>query len=157
MSRRQLSIWSKAMRSCFSCVWLFATLWTVAHQAPLSTRFSRPEYWIGLPRLSPGVLPDPGIEPQSPALQADSLPLGHPESTPPQITIYYFKKSHFHLSPHSNSITKERLLLLYSIPKSGKCSCLTLCIEIHHQRHRRGFTLIQNIKSLLQANNNFSH
>ena len=48
--------------------------WTVAHQAPLSMGFSRQQYWSGLPFPSPGDLPDPGIEPGSPALQADSLP-----------------------------------------------------------------------------------
>ena len=51
-----------------------ATPWTAAHQAPLSLGFSRQGYWIGLPFPSPGDLPDPGIEPRSPALQADSLP-----------------------------------------------------------------------------------
>ena len=51
-----------------------ATPWTVACQAPLSTRFSKQEYWSGLPFPSPGDLPVPGIEPGSPALQADSLP-----------------------------------------------------------------------------------
>ena len=50
------------------------TPWTVAHQAPLSMEFSRQENWSGLPFPSPGDLPDPGIEPASPALQADSLP-----------------------------------------------------------------------------------
>ena len=50
------------------------TPWTVAHQAPLSMGFSRQEYWSGLPLPSPGDLPYPGIEPGSPALQADSLP-----------------------------------------------------------------------------------
>ena len=60
-----------------SVVSIFATLWTVAHQAPLSLRFPRQEYWSGLPFPSPGDLPDPGIEPAfpvSPALQADSFP-----------------------------------------------------------------------------------
>ena len=47
--------------------------WTVAHQAPLPMGFSRQEYWSGLPFPSPGDLPDPGIEPRSPALQADAL------------------------------------------------------------------------------------
>ena len=47
--------------------------WTVAHQAPLSTGFARQEYWSGLPFPSPGDLPDPGIEPRSPTLQADAL------------------------------------------------------------------------------------
>ena len=48
--------------------------WTVAHQAPLSMVFSRQEYWSWLPFSSTGDLPDPGIEPRSPGLQADSLP-----------------------------------------------------------------------------------
>ena len=52
-----------------------ATPWTVACQAPLSWGFSRQEYWSGLPFHSSGDLPDPGIEPGSPALQADSLPI----------------------------------------------------------------------------------
>ena len=49
------------------------TPWTVACQAPLSLEFSRQEYGHGLPFLSPGDLPDPGIKPGSPALPADSL------------------------------------------------------------------------------------
>ena len=53
---------------------VFATTWSVAHQAPLSMGFSRQEYWSGLPFPSPEDLPDPGIKPRSPALQADSLP-----------------------------------------------------------------------------------
>ena len=51
----------------------FATPWTVAYQASPSTGFSRQEYWTALPFPSPGDLPDPGIEPGSPALQADAL------------------------------------------------------------------------------------
>ena len=50
-----------------------ANPWTVAHQAPLSMELSRQEYWSGLPFPSPGDLPNPGIEPGSLALQADSL------------------------------------------------------------------------------------
>ena len=46
----------------FSHVWLFVTLWTVAHQAPLFTGFSRQEYWSELPCPPPGDLPDPGIK-----------------------------------------------------------------------------------------------
>ena len=56
-----------------SCVQLFITAWTVAHQAPLSMRFSRQEYWSELPLPSPGDFPD-RIEHRSPALQAGSLP-----------------------------------------------------------------------------------
>ena len=57
-----------------SRVGLFATLWTVAHQAPPSMGFSRQEYWSGLPFPSPRDLPDSGNETGSPALQADALP-----------------------------------------------------------------------------------
>ena len=56
-------------QSCLTLV----TSWTIARQAPLSMGFSRQEYWSGLPFPSPKDLPDPGIEPRSPALQADSL------------------------------------------------------------------------------------
>ena len=58
--------------SCFSRVQLFVTLWTIAHQAPLSVEFSRQEYWNGLPFPSLGDLSDPEIEPRSPALQNPS-------------------------------------------------------------------------------------
>ena len=71
------------MLSRFGCVQLFATLWTVARQAPLSMGFWRQEYWSGLLCPLPGDLPNPGIKPVSPAvptLQADSLPLSHWES-----------------------------------------------------------------------------
>ena len=64
-----------------SPVQLFVTPWTVAYQAPLSMEFSRQGYWSGLPFPSPGDLPNPGIKPRSPALQADALPsepLGKP-------------------------------------------------------------------------------
>ena len=67
----------------FSRVRLFATPWTVAHQAPPSVEFSRQEYWSGLPFPSPGDLPNPGIKCRSPALQADALP-----SVPPGTLIY---------------------------------------------------------------------
>ena len=60
-----------------SIVRLSVTLWTVAHQTLQSMGFSRQEYWSGLPCPPPGELPDPGIEPMSPALQVDSLPLSH--------------------------------------------------------------------------------
>ena len=64
--------------SSFSLVWLFATLWTVAHQAPLSMAFSRQECWSGLPCPPPGDLPDQGLKPGLLNLlhwQAGSLPL----------------------------------------------------------------------------------
>ena len=62
-----------AVLSCFSRVQLLETPWTIAHQAPLSMGLCRQEYWSGLIFPSPGDLPNPGIEPTSPALQADSF------------------------------------------------------------------------------------
>ena len=63
---------------------IFATLWTVAYQAPQSMEFFRQEYWSGLPFPSPGDLSNPGIEPGSPALQADALP-SEPPGKPSRI------------------------------------------------------------------------
>ena len=64
----------KVKGKSLSRVRLFATPWTVARQASLSMGFSRQEYWSGLPFPSPGDLPNPGMEPGSPASEADSLP-----------------------------------------------------------------------------------
>ena len=64
-----------------SRVWLFVTPWTVASQVPLSTGFSWQEHWSGLPFPSPRDLPNPGMKPGSPALQADSL-LSEPPGKP---------------------------------------------------------------------------
>ena len=75
-----------------SCVWLFVTPWTIAHQAPLSMGFSRQEDWSGFPSPPPGDLPAPGIEPRCPTLQADSLPSeppGKPEHLSYSINIKY--------------------------------------------------------------------
>ena len=66
-----------------SRVRLFATPWTVAYQAPASMGFSRQEYWSGLPFPSPD-LPYPGIEPRSPALEADALTSEPPGNLPPR-------------------------------------------------------------------------
>ena len=66
------------------------TLWTTAHQAPLSVRFSRQENWSGLPIPPPGYLSDPGIKLTSPALQAGSLPSESPgrPGKPPVNQLY---------------------------------------------------------------------
>ena len=71
----------KKKEKLLCCVRLFAT--PVAYQAPPSMGFSRQEYCSGLPLPSPGDLPDPGIEPRSPALQADTLP-----SEPPGFPLW---------------------------------------------------------------------
>ena len=73
----------KSSQATHSVVSDSATPWTVAQQAPPSMGFSRQEYWSGLPFPSPGDLPDPGIEPRSPALQADALTSEPPENRHP--------------------------------------------------------------------------
>ena len=77
----QICFISFSMSACVKCeskslshIWLFATPCSIALQAPLSMGFSRQEYWSALPFPSSGDLPNPGIKPGSPALQADSLP-----------------------------------------------------------------------------------
>ena len=80
------SLAAAAAAKSLSCVWLLATPWTAAYQAPLSMVFSRQQYWSGLPFPSPGDLRNPGIEPRSPALQTDALP-----SEPPGKPKYSIK------------------------------------------------------------------
>ena len=86
-----------------SCVRLFATPWTVAHQGPPSMGFSRQEYWSGLPFPPSGGLPDPEIEPRSPALQADSLP-SEPPGKPYMISSYSLDLT----SPSQQSVPPRR-------------------------------------------------
>ena len=78
----------------FSCVWLFATPWTVACQALLSTESSRKETGVGRYSLSRGDLPDPGIKPKCPSLQVDSLlyePPGNPNNMVPKMLQWFGK------------------------------------------------------------------
>ena len=84
------SIWVKSL----SRVQLFATLWIVAYQPALSIGFSRQEYWSGLPFPSPGDLPEPGIEPGSPTLQADVLPSEPPRKHVPFNCLLFLPISH---------------------------------------------------------------
>ena len=93
--------------SYFSCVRLFATLWTVAHQIPLSMGFSRQGWWSGL-LFPPSVdLPDPGIEPMAPELQAVSLPLSPWEA--PDVLCLSIKFS-LYTAPHFLSLTSSLTL-----------------------------------------------
>ena len=78
-----------------------ATPWTVVHHAPLSMEFSRQEYWEPLP--PPGDLPDPGMEPRSPQLQADSLPSEPPGSQEGVLLIHAFTNSYISNSNIYNS------------------------------------------------------
>ena len=84
-----INYYSISLVKSLSRVRLFVTPWTVAYQAPQSMEFSRQEYWSGLPFPSPGDLPDPGIEPGPPTLQADAS-LSEPPGKPPP--LHFFSK-----------------------------------------------------------------
>ena len=109
-----------------SRVQLFATPWSVGHQAPLSMGFSRQEYWSGLPFPPPGYLPKPGSKPTSlasPALQVDSLPLYHLGSpiTPLRPWILLMTWVTILWVPLTRHCTK---LLIHSTSSHADSSCL---------------------------------
>ena len=91
-----------------------------AHQAPLSMGFSRQEYWSGLPRTSPGDLPNPGIGPGSPALQADSVPY---EPTGKPRTLEWVAMP----SSRGSSPPRDRTHV-------SRISCIGRWV-LHHQQH----------------------
>ena len=102
-----------------SRVRLFATPWTVAYEAPPSMEFSWQEYWSGLPFPSPGDIPNPGIEPKSPTLQADSLP-AEPQGKP------------------QNTGVSSQSLLQGIFPTQGSNSGLLYCRRILYQLSSQG-------------------
>ena len=126
------------------------TPWTVAYQAPPSMGFSRQEYWSGLPFPSVGDLHNPGIEPRSPALQADSLP-AEPQGKPYlgincrkitlMVTLPQFLNeevpSTLSLSLHSLSLTVLAFhrFLNGTMTASEPRTCCSFCLECpsHHR------------------------
>ena len=120
-----LQIWKhrKLKVKSLSRVRLFATPWTVAHQAPPSMGFSRQEYWSGLPFPSPGDLPKPGIKPRSPSLQADALSSELPGKNRgvkqlPQIT--QLLKSRARNSAQAIRLFSKINTMIYSFNNKGK-------------------------------------
>ena len=118
-----------------------ALLWTVAHQAPLSMRFSRQAYLSGLPFPPPRYLPTPGTEPGSPALQADSL-LSELQGKP---NFYFHKISplfHFHNATQmcpTLDLPRKRLIssqLYRLVATLGQCplyftaECIQKCLKV---------------------------
>ena len=119
------------MCQSFSCVWFFVTPWTVTFQAPLSMEFSRQEYWSGLPPPSLGNFPNPGIEPRSPALQADYLPSEPPGKPVMWILVWNYnfivKTLQLHVSYANQSwICVLVFFTLYCI------SLLLVYLVVHH-------------------------
>ena len=117
------------------------TPWTVTHHVPLSMGFSRQEYWSGLPFPPPGDLPDPGIEPGSPALQPDSL-----LSEPPGKQTLKME------TPQFGSVQSLQ-------------SCLTLCdpmdcsmpgFPVHHQLPELAQTHVHQVSDVIQPSHPLS-
>ena len=110
------------------------TPWAVAHQASVSMEFSRQEYWSGLPFPPPGDLPDPGIEPMSPAspsLQANSLPLSHRGSLQYFQMHRIFHQFHF-LGDFSRNLPSLQSSISSSVERwlklPGSCLCAQLSL-----------------------------
>ena len=107
-----------------SHVWLFVIPWTVAYQAPPSMEFSRQEYWNGFPFPSPGDLPNPGIEPRSPTLQADALLSELPGKPPKSGKGYSYKEREIwrHKHTEDNAMWRRRQRLEQAIckPRNSK-------------------------------------
>ena len=124
-----------------SCVWLFATPWTVAPQTLQSMAFSRQEYWSGLPFPSLGDLPSPGIEPASPALVGE-LFTTEPSGKP--LTKVGFSQTSSCLMGQMRSRTPP---YLFHAPRSGSCvwrsgpSCSVLVHDILPQVGNPGTSL----------------
>ena len=126
--------------SLLSHVRLFVTPWTVANQAPPSMGFSRQVYWSGLPFPCPGDLPDPGIEPRSPALQADALP-----SKPPGKPLSIYLSIYLYIYPSIYLCKRYMTICIYiyichiyvyiDIPYLYHvcmgCVCVCVCIYIY--------------------------
>ena len=104
----------------------YATPWTVAHQVPPSMGFSRQEYWSGLPFPSPGDLPDPGIEPRSPALQADAL-TSEPPGKPWWLFFLFFSRAAVNQSLSLVGFLKLCIGLLYTPISEVAQLCPTVC------------------------------
>ena len=139
-----------------SCVRLFVTPWITARQASLSMGFSRQEYWSGLPCPPPGNLPNPGIEPASPGLPADSLLLSH-EGSPMKT---YLATGHFILkntSPYKGKAAVQSQLsptaLSASLHKVKAWTCwrkwfISLSKECRHHVYKRFLSLHQFPRTL---------
>ena len=144
-----LTSWKKERKWSHSVVRLFATPWTVAYQAPKSVEFSRQEYWSGLPFPSPGDFLKPGIEPRSPALQADALlsePLGKPNENPSNLFFLILWQNSF----PGGSVVKEPACqsrrctwnsCIWKIPWRKKCQLTPVFLpgESHGQRSLVGY------------------
>ena len=116
------------------------TPWTVAYQAPQSMEFSRQKYWSGLPFPSPGDLPNPGIEPRSPTLQANALPSELPAKPHGLYTTLNPKPNPNPNSPSQNTGVGNLSLLQGIFPTQGSNPGLLHCKQILYQLNHPGST-----------------
>ena len=121
----QNSYLKKVKVKSLSRVLLFATPWTVAYQTPPSMGFSRQQYWSGLPFPSPGDLPNPGIKPGSPTLQAYTLPSEPPGNVKVMICQITQSKN---VLPKLKIIRVKTGLQYAKIKPSLKCICV--CVDV---------------------------
>ena len=129
--------------SHFRCVRLFVTPWTVARQAPVSMGFSRQGYWSGLPFSPPGDLPDPGIEPASPAL-ADGFFTTEPPKKLNSVSQFikvlldiHFPNSHNKFIDFIHILQARKLRLRRKIPCWAKPLTPQPAVSITPKRERK--------------------
>ena len=135
----------------FNRIWLFVTLWNVAHKTPLSTGFSWQEYWSGVLLPSPGDLPDPGIKPMcpvTPALQVISLPLAPPGKPKRQHSVLA-------IHGHQNTLPSGCLMLLglhmtLSSPHWGHCWDVTSLAKTYLNTLKLQFIFDKSSPHILQ-------
>ena len=148
LSQRLLQqVWRRHLRGLLlvvqslSRVQLFATPWTVAHQAPLTVGFPRQEYWSGLPFPSLGDLPDPGIEPSSPALAGSlftSAPVRKPDLMSTLLILMFIEMiPRWQFLRSLMLVCKKnphKLQKLENFIKLKWCIFFSMCIEIYFHR-----------------------
>ena len=133
LHRYSCAVLSHSVVCLVSCVWLFGTSCSVACQAPLSMGFSRQEYWSGLPCPPPGDLPNPGIKPRSPALQADSLPSELPGKPMHGLCIDILRGSSFPVS--CRRVSADTIFM------SGVFICLKHSLKFQMRHFRKSLML----------------
>ena len=133
----QTSTISGTCCAVLSHVQLFVSPWTVAHQAPLSMGILRQEYWSGLPCPPSGDLPNPGIEPRSPALQVNSLP-SEPSEKPNNTGV--------------GSLSLLQGIFLIQESKQGLLHCRQILYQLSYQGSPRETLQFLNSFQILRGN-----
>ena len=127
----------------------FATTWTVACQAPLSMGYSRQEYRSGLPLSPPGDLPNTGIQSESPAWQADSLPLNHLGSPIYSMTLPFIEGKEW-LCGGSIQGTGDYALTVLMLKNPGRNKPIKNCLS-SYMSYNTSYALLKNIVKLYKV------